>query len=61
MISLFAAAQLLSCSDYDDLIEGLKGIDYYSNSDRLELMLIFKESTPSHCFDLRLKEGDAND
>ena len=48
MVALLAS--LLTCSDYDWLVNGVKKIDYISIGDKLELIHFFAESTNPECF-----------
>ena len=56
MVALLAS--LLTCSDYDWLVNGVKKIDDISIGDKLELIHLFAESTDPECFYV---DEDAND
>ena len=56
MVALLAS--LLTCSDYDWLVNGVKKIDDISTRDKLELIFYFAESTDPKCFYV---DEDAND
>ena len=56
MVALLAS--LLTCSDYDWLVSGVKKIDNISTGEKLELIHFFAESTDPECFYVN---EDAND
>ena len=56
MVVLLAA--LLTCSDYDWLVTGVKKLDDMTTGEKLELIHFFAESTDPKCFNVN---EDAND
>ena len=51
-------ASLLTCSDYDWLVNGVKKLDDMTTGEKLELIHFFAESTDPKCFNVN---EDAND
>ena len=56
MLETLLAVQLLSCSDYDFLVEGLYRTPI-SQSEKIQIQLVFIEATDPQCFETQ----DAND
>ena len=56
MFEALLSFQLLTCSDYDFLVEGLSRTPI-SQSERIDFQLIFMEATDPQCF----YTEDAND
>jgi len=58
MIALLASAQLLTCSEFSWLAEGVWKLNHLSVSERLEIVFLYLDSTNPTCFS---GKGDAND
>jgi hypothetical protein len=56
MLGILLSAQLLTCSEYDFLVEGIRRTPL-TRSERITYELVFIESTDPQCFETQ----DAND